>query len=39
MFGKRFPLVKTGAEIVSEPSISPWGLRAVIKDLEGHKVS
>ena len=31
-------LVKTGAEIVSEPSISPWGLRAVIKDLEGHKV-
>lgn len=31
-------LVETGAEIISEPAASPWGLRAVIKDLEGHKV-
>lgn len=31
-------LVETGAEIVSAPRASPWGLRAVLKDLEGHKV-
>lgn len=31
-------LVETGGEIVSEPAVSPWGLRAVVKDLEGHKV-
>lgn len=31
-------LIESGAEIISEPAVSPWGLRAVIKDLEGHKV-
>jgi len=31
-------LVETGAEIVSAPKTSPWGMRAVLKDLEGHKV-
>jgi len=31
-------LVETGGEIVSDPTASPWGLRAVVKDLEGHKV-
>lgn len=31
-------LVEAGAEIVSAPKASPWGLRAVLKDLEGHKV-
>ncbi len=27
-----------GAEIITAPAESPWGLRAVIKDIEGHKV-
>jgi predicted enzyme related to lactoylglutathione lyase len=31
-------LIETGAEIISEPTVSPWGLRAVVKDIEGHKV-
>lgn len=31
-------LAGTGAEIISAPAASPWGLRAVIKDIEGHKV-
>ncbi len=29
-------LVETGGEIASEPTASPWGLRAVVKDPEGH---
>ncbi len=31
-------LAGTGAEIISAPAASPGGLRAVIKDIEGHKV-
>ena len=31
-------LADAGAEIVTAPAESPWGLRAVIKDIEGHKV-
>lgn len=31
-------LVKAGGEIISPPKDSPWGIRAVIKDPEGHKV-
>ncbi|MEN3941347.1 VOC family protein [Prosthecobacter sp. SYSU 5D2] len=31
-------LVKAGAKMVQSPMDSPWGLRAVIQDLEGHKV-
>ena len=27
-----------GGEIVSQPEDSPWGLRAVVIDLEGHRV-
>lgn len=31
-------LVETGGEIGSDPTVSPWGLRAVVKDIKGHKV-
>ncbi len=31
-------LVDYGAILKSEPKESPWGKRAVIQDLEGHKV-
>ena len=31
-------LVEVGAEIISAPKVSQWGLRTVLKDLEGHKV-
>ncbi len=31
-------LVEAGAEIISPPKVSQWGLRTVLKDLEGHKV-
>ena len=31
-------LVEGGGELVSAPVSSPWGLRAVVKDLEGHRV-
>lgn len=31
-------LREQSAQIISEPHDSPWGRRAVIKDLEGHKV-
>ena len=31
-------LVESGAKLISAPSNSPWGLRAVLQDLEGHKV-
>jgi lactoylglutathione lyase len=31
-------LLQTGAEIVSGPAASPWGLRAVLKDIEGHRL-
>lgn len=29
---------ESGREIVSEPTESPWGLRAVIADPDGHKI-
>lgn len=31
-------LVEQGAAIITAPTDSPWGLRAVIKDPEGHSV-
>lgn len=31
-------LLKLGAKQLSAPSPSPWGLRAVLQDLEGNKV-
>ena len=31
-------VVKCGAEIVTSPADGPWGIRAVIKDLDGHRI-
>lgn len=31
-------LRKINAQILTEPTDSPWGRRAVVKDFEGHKV-
>lgn len=31
-------LVEAGAKVIRAPMDSPWGLRAVVQDLEGHKV-
>lgn len=31
-------LSASGVEIVSKPAASPWGLRAVVTDPEGHRV-
>ena len=31
-------LSASGAKIVSKPATSPWGLRAVVADPEGHRV-
>ena len=31
-------LVNTGGVLLSPPADSPWGFRAVVRDLEGHRV-
>jgi lactoylglutathione lyase len=31
-------LVSVGGQVISQPRTSPWGLRAVVMDPDGHKV-